>query len=202
MFNRKCKITFIAHGSTIYSEENRFEDKLEYPPLNENGEQEINNIVEFIKTRGLKTNKIYSGPALACTQSAEVIADSLKQDFIIDKTLLNRNWGIWKGFTLDAINKKHKKEMLPLIATHPENGEDIIVFNRRIETAIQNIINENLRSRIIIVTHPTIIQSAIGNALNVPPENQYKIYIRPASATQISYYEDWASLVYSDYKPI
>ena len=46
MFKRKCKITFIAHGSTIYSEDNRLTDKLDYPPLNENGELELEKIVE------------------------------------------------------------------------------------------------------------------------------------------------------------
>ena len=59
MFKRKCKITFISHGSTIYSEDNRLTDKLDYPPLNENGYNELSKIVDFIKTRGLKTNKIY-----------------------------------------------------------------------------------------------------------------------------------------------
>lgn len=201
MFNRKCKITFIAHGSTIYTEETRFADKLEYPPLNETGYQEINNIVDFIKKRGLKTNKIYSSPALYCVQSAEIIADELKQDFEIKQDLLNRDWGIWKGLTLNQINKKYKKEMLPLIAAHPENGEDIRIFNERIQTSIKQIIDDNLRGRIIIISHPTVIQAAIGNALGIPYENQYKIYIRPASATQISYFDDWASLVYSDYKP-
>lgn len=202
MFNRKCKITFIAHGTTIYSEENRFADKPEYPPLNEAGYGEINNIVEFIKTRGLKINKIYSSPALSCTQSAEIIADELKQDFEIKQDLVNRNWGIWSGLTLSQINKKYKQEILPLIAAHPENGEDIKVFNNRIEQSITQIINENIRGRLIIVTHPTIIQSVISNALNIPTESQYKIYIKPASATQISYFENWASLVYSDYKPL
>ena len=32
-FNRKCKITFISHGATIYSEEGRFSDNPNYPPL-------------------------------------------------------------------------------------------------------------------------------------------------------------------------
>ena len=73
MFQRKCKITFICHGSRIYSEDNRFADKLDYPQLNEIGETEIIKITEFIKKRGLKTNKIYSSPALSCTQSADIM---------------------------------------------------------------------------------------------------------------------------------
>jgi len=46
-FNRKCKITFISHGATIYTEEARFTDSLSYPPLNEAGQEEIEKITEF-----------------------------------------------------------------------------------------------------------------------------------------------------------
>ena len=206
MFKRKCKITFIAHGSTIYSEDNRLTDKLDYPPLNENGYDEINKIVEFIKKRGLKTNKIYASPALATAQSAEILADELKQDFETLPELYNRRCGIWSGLSFSQIEKKYP-EMLDQLHQNPlgfcpENGEDITTFNNRINECINKIIEDNLRGRVIVITHPSVIQSAIKNALNIPAENQYRIYIKPASATQISYYEDWASLIYSGYKPL
>ena len=200
MFIRKCKITFIAHGSTIYSEDNRFIDKLNYPPLNENGENEVKKITEFVKKRGLKTNKIYSSPSLCCTQSAEIIADELKQDFEILSDLTNRHWGIWGGLTFNEVKKKFPNDNIP--ACCPEKGEPIEIFDERVQKIIEGVIDNNLRGRVIIVTHPTIVQAAISNALNIPVENQYKTYIRPASATQISYFTDWASFVYSGYYPI
>ena len=43
-FNRKCKVTFICHGSTIYSEENRISDNENYPPLSDYGQEEIEKI--------------------------------------------------------------------------------------------------------------------------------------------------------------
>lgn len=200
MFQRKCKITFICHGSTIYLEDNRFTNKLDYPPINENGESEIKKITDFIKKRGLKTNKIYSSPALCCTQSAEIIADELKQDFETINELTNRNYGEWNGYTFEELTKKYKDKNIS--ADCPENGEDIKDFNKRINDILAEIISKNLRGRIIIVTHPEVIQAAICNALKVPAENEYKIYIRPGSATQISYFTDWASLVYSGHVPI
>lgn len=199
MFQRKCKITFICHGSTIYLEDNRFTNKLDHPPINENGESEIKKITDFIKKRGLKTNKIYSSPALCCTQSAEIIADELKQDFETINELTNRNYGDWNGYTFEELTKKYKDKNIPVCC--PENGEDINIFNERVQNIITNVISNNLRGRVIIVTHPTVIQAAICNALKIPVENEYKIYIRPGSATQISYFTDWTSLVYSGYIP-
>ena len=83
----------------------------------------------------------------------------------------------------------------------PEGGEKIDDFNSRVNDVICDVIEKNLRGRIIVVTHPSIIQSAIRNALDIPAKNQYNTYIRTASASQISYYQEWASLVYAGFKP-
>lgn len=206
MFKRKCKITFIAHGSTIYSEENRLTNKIDYPPLNDNGYQEIKKIAEFVKIRGLKTDNIYCSPALCCVQSAEILADELKQDFTPINDLYTRKCGVWSGLSFDEIEKQYPEMLEELHRTPqnfcPEGGEDIDLFNKRVDNIVSQVIEKNLRGRVIIVTHPSVIQSAIRNALSIPPEHQYKIYIKPASATQISYFTSWASLVYSDYTPI
>ena len=71
---RKCKITFIAHGDTIHSEESRFYDTENYPPLSDLGTHEIEKICEYLKKRGIKNDCIYTSPSLRCIQSAEHIA--------------------------------------------------------------------------------------------------------------------------------
>ena len=75
-----------------------------------------------------------------------------------------------------------------------ENSDYIIGSN--------NIIENNLGSRIIIVTHKDIIKAAVVSALNIPHSSVHRIYIKSGSATQISYYEKWSSLVYCDYTPM
>ena len=73
-FDRKCKITFICHGATIYSEENRFSDKDNYPPLNENGVEEVEKICEYLRQRGVKNDKIYTSTAARCVQTAKYVS--------------------------------------------------------------------------------------------------------------------------------
>ena len=107
MFKKKCKITYIAHGSTIFSENHKLNYGLEYPPINKNGEQQMLDIIEFIKIRGVKNDKIISGPALCTVQSAELLSEELKKDFKIDETLLPRNYGDWDGLTLEQVKKRY-----------------------------------------------------------------------------------------------
>ena len=206
MFKKKCKITYIAHGSTIFSENHKLNYGLEYPPINKNGEQQILDIIEFIKIRGVKNDKIISGPALCTVQSAELLSEELKKDFKIDETLLPRNYGDWDGLTLEQVKKRYpefeNRTAVSMFLETPENGEDLDSFNERVMKSVANIVQENSGKRLLVVTHPAIIRSAVCSALKIPKDAQYNIYIKTGSATQLSYFEDGVCLKYSNYVPI
>ncbi len=206
MLNRKCKITYIAHGATIYTEDFRLCNQENYPPLEDKGQEEIRKICEYIKHRGVKNDKIYSSPATRCIQSAQMIAKVFKQDFEILPELNSRNWGDWNGLTFDNIVKKYSidyGENVPsIIALTPDNGEPIVDFNKRVDVVVQKLVEENQGNRVIVVTGQNVIQSVVANTLGISPEKQSRILIKTGSATQISYFDDWSSLIYSGYVPL
>ena len=206
MFRRKCKVTFIAHGSTINSEENRLYDDETHPPLNANGKLEIEKISKWLKAKGLKTDRIYSCSALRCVQSAEIISEILNCPFETTEELRSRKAGLWSGLTFSQIEERFKDDL-----EHYHNdrknfwvkgGETTLELNERVSSALSKIVEENIGKRIIIITHPEIIQTAVAISLKIPVENQFRIYTPTGSATQISYYADWSSLVYSAYVPL
>lgn len=206
MFTRKCKITFIRHGATLYTEENRLFDDENYPPLNENGRNEMEKISEWVNHKGLKIDKIYASSALRTIQSARILSKKCKQDFEIINSLKSRKAGLWSGLTFDQIKEKCP---ITLEKYHedpknywPEGGENTATLNKRVQEIISGIIEENEGNRLIIITHGEIIQAAISNILEIPAHNQFKVHIPTGSATQISYYSNWASLVYSAHVPI
>lgn len=206
MFNRKCKITFISHGATIHSEENRLFDNDNYPPINESGQEEIEKICEWLRKRAIKTDKIYASAALRTVQTAQCISKLFKQDFEVLDELCPRRYGCWSGLTFEQIESKYPQALEHLhenpCSYCPTNGETIVEFNKRIAKVVKKIVNENIGNRVIIVTHPDVIQSAISNAIKVPAKHQAKFYIKTGSATQISYFGTWASLIYSGYVPL
>lgn len=204
-FNRKCKITFICNGSTLFSEDDRFTDSENYPPLNEKGQSEIENICEFLKKRGVKNDKIYASPATRSTQSAAMIAKLFKQDYEVIEDLHPRKCGAFNGLTFEQIDEKFPNALDKLVnnpdVSTPDDAETVSDFIKRINKLIDDVIEENQGNRIIIVTHKDVIKAAICSALNMPDSSLHRIYIKSGSATQISYFERWSSLVYCDYKP-
>ena len=205
-FDRKCKITFICHGATIYSEEGRFSDAENYPPLSELGVEEMDNVTKYLKARAVKNDVIYTSPALRTVQSAMIVAKLFKKDYEIVDELTNRKCGQWNGLTFGQVLDRYPT-VFSDISNYPEernaaDGENSVDFIKRVKKVIDGLVEKNIGNRIIIVTHPEVIQAAICGALDIPANKLLKFFIRTGSVTQISYFKEWASLVYSDYVPL
>ena len=112
---------------------------------------------------------------------------------------MQRNFGDWNGSFYSDLFKEHGTNIL---SETPNGGESINDFNKRISKLINKLIKENKGNRIIVVTTPEVIQAAIAKTLNLSPEYQHKILIKTGSLTQISYFHDWSSLIYSGYVPL
>lgn len=206
MFRRKCKITFIKHGSTIYSDENRLSDNPNYPPLNEVGKIESAKIAQWVQKRSPKVNKIYTSPDLKTVQTCKIIAQEYGVKFDVIEGLYSRKMGDWDGLTFKQLENL---ETEPLKEYHQnranfwgEGGETTTQLATRSRNIISDLITQNIGKRIIIVTHGDIIQTEIAHALGISLEKIGQIYIPCGSATQLSYFEDWTSLVYSGMLPL
>ena len=206
MFKRKCKITFICHGATIYSEENRLSDVENYPQLSELGQDEVERITEYLRRRAVKNDVIYTSPSVRTMQTAKVISKLYKEEAVVLEDLHPRKCGKLNGLTLEQIETKYP-DLLESWFNNQEYDEDLEAesindFIARVKKIIDEVVAQNEGNRVIIVTHPDVIQAAICAALEMPANKIAKIFIRTGSATQISYYEKWSSLVYSDYTPL
>lgn len=202
MLKRKCKITFISHGETVHSQEYRISDSEKSPPLTENGQEEIARVCEYIKKRGVKNDRIYSSPATRCIQTARSVCKVFKQEFEVLDKLHTRKCGTLNGKTYETIAKIYPHDSYSIADINVEGGESLEDFNNRVITEIQRIVEENIGSRVIIVTYPIVIQAAVAYILGIAPENQSKVLIKTGSLTQISCFEDWSSLIYSGYIPL
>lgn len=206
MFNRKCKVLLINHGSTIYSEQNRLYDLDDYPPINENGRIEIEKAGSWLKTTGQHADLIYTSSALRTIQSARIVSKYLKKDIEIIDNLHERRAGIWSGLTQDQIELKYpnmlKQHYLNPCTFCIEGEEPVDELNKRVQKSIKEIVKQNINGRIILITHSTIIQSAIATAIGLPPSCLSRIYVPNGSITQINYYKDWSSLVFCSYLPL
>ena len=198
MFKRKCKITFITHGATVHSMDGIICDTEKYPKLNEFGEEEIDKVCEYLKNRAVAYDTIYTSSSARCTQSAQIIAKLFKKK-ITSIDLPSRRHGEWSGRSYEDLFDQYGPRV---ILETPQGGESLEAFNKRVSDVIDKLVEENQGNRIIVVTTPDVIQSAIAKTLKLEAENQFKLLIKTGTLTQISYFEgDWSSIIYSDHMP-
>lgn len=199
MFKRKCKITFITHGATVHSLDGIICDTEKYPKLNDFGEEEMDKVCEYLKSRAVAYDTIYTSASARCTQSAQIIAKLFKKK-ITTIDLPARQMGEWSGLSYSDLFEEVGND---IFVKTPEGGESLAKFNKRVSKVINKLIEENKGNRIIVVTTPDVVQSAIAATLDLKPEAQFKLLIKTGSLTQISYFEDnWSSVIYSDYMPL
>ena len=197
MFKRKCKITFITHGATVHTMDGIINDAEKFPKLNEFGEEEIENVCEALKKRGVAYDKIYTSSSARCTQSAQIIAKLFKKR-ITTIDLPPRKHGEWSGQSYMDLYDEYGPEV---ILKTPKGGESLKTFNNRVSKKLYELIEENRGNRIILVTTPDVVQSALAQTLELDGVNQFKMLVKTGSMTQISYFEgEWSSVIYSDYK--
>ena len=206
MFKRKCKVILIRHGATIYSEQRRLYDNEDYPPLNQKGKIEMENLLKWLKLKSTHVDEIYTSSSLRAIQSARILSKEYNMDYKIIDGLYERKAGIWGGLTFEQIEEKYP-EMLAKYHENPydywpEGGETTQDVRNRIVPVLDSLVKENPYKTIVIVTHEGVIQSAIASVLDISSQSQGKIVIPTGSATQLNYYEDWATLAYCANVPL
>jgi len=173
MFRRKCKVTFICHGSTINSEENRFYDDELHPPLNENGKIEMEKISKWLRAKGLKTDVLYSCSALRCVQSARIISQYLNTDYKVIDSLRSRKAGLWSGLTFEQIEVKYPSELDKYHADRKnfwvDGGENTEELNKRVSAALSKLVEENLLKELrLTATIGSVTSEALTNVIACP----------------------------------
>ena len=199
MFKRKCKITFITHGATVHTMDGIISEDIKYPKINDSGEEEINKVCEYLNGRAVHYDKIYTSPSARCIESANIVAKLFKKRTTTIQ-LDARRHGDWSGRSYAELFDEFGPGV---ILKTPKGGETLKAFNKRVSKIIEKLVEENKGNRIIVVTTPDVVQSAIAQTLGLENENQFKVLVKTGSSTQISYFEaGWSSLIYSDYVPI
>lgn len=206
MFKRKCKVILVRHGSTIYSDQNRLYDSDEYPPINQKGKIQIENLTKFLLNKTPHVDAIFTSSSLRAVQSARILSKEYCIDYKMLDSLHERKAGLWGGLTFEQIEEKYP-EMLDKYHENPyefwpDGGETTQELRERIDSVMSSLVKENEYKTIIVVTHEGVIQSAIASILQVAPNSQGKIIIPTGSASQINYYTEWATLAYCAHVPI
>lgn len=151
------KLYLTRHGQTLFNAKKMMQGWCDSPLTLEGVESTIKT-KQFIEENNLTFDQIYTSPLTRCLTTTQMITN---QDFIMNQGLREWNFGDLEGdYSPDVF--KHIKWSQVVFGKHPDffkdhNGESYQEFVDRIQSTINEIINQNHDST-LIVTHGAVIR--------------------------------------------
>jgi probable phosphomutase (TIGR03848 family) len=139
--------------------------------------------------RGMAVAAVYTSPLERARETAAPIAAVLGTRAVVDRGLLECDFGDWTGAELSKLRKLPEWKT---VQRHPSgfrfpNGESFSELQTRISEAVLALCARHPGEAIVAVSHADCIKAAAALALGVPLDLFQRIVIGPCSQTVIAY---------------
>ena len=136
-----------------------------------------------------RVDAIYSSPLERARETAAPIGKALKQRVLIDKGLLECDFGDWTGAELSALMKKPEwatVQRAPSTFTFP-NGESFTDMQARIVSALDKIRAKHPGGVVVCVSHADPIKAAVAHAMGTHLDLFQRIVVSTCSISAVAY---------------
>lgn len=136
-----------------------------------------------------RVDAIYSSPLERARETAAPIGKALKQRVLIDKGLLECDFGDWTGAELSALMKKPEwatVQRAPSMFTFP-NGESFTDMQARIVSALDKIRAKHPGGVVVCVSHADPIKAAVAHAMGTHLDLFQRIVVSTCSISAVAY---------------
>ncbi len=165
-------ITLLRHGESEGNLSGVLQGQSDYP-LTTAGVGQAQRLASNWKSEDTKFDLIISSPLLRASQTAEIIANSLKLSIEYDPAWKERNFGRLQGANLHELDQ----QVPPVDFFHPYesiggNGESQLDLYARASQAMQRIIRQPAGSY-LVVSHGGILNKALYVIMGITPQGHY-----------------------------
>lgn len=167
------RLTLVAHAMTDAMSAGRFPTD---EPLNALGHRQVDATVELGRV-----DVALCGPEQRTRQTADLLGLRARTD----SRLADLDCGAWRGNVLGGVRPADLAVWLTEPAQAPHGGESVVDLIGRVRGWLDSLGAQ--RGRLVAVTHPSVIRSAILVALDAPPKSFWRIDIGPASRTVLHF---------------
>lgn len=163
---------FIArHGETKWNIENRLQGWND-SPLTEKGIRHAELLGKRLKDTHFQS--IYVSSSGRALQTARIVLREREQQMIVHDDLREIYLGNWEGKTFSQLEEKYPVQFPAFINRtihyQPDNGEDFASLQKRVKTAIEQIVSDHHSGNIFIITHSVCIEVLLAHFKKLPLE--------------------------------
>ena len=157
--------------------------------LAEKGEGQALAVAERLAELSRPPVALYVSPLERTRETARPIAKALGLRAVVERGLLECDFGDWTGKKLSLLRKKpewHAVQHAPSAFRFPQ-GESFAEMQTRMWTTLQRLAAQHRNKTIVVVSHADPIKAAVTHALGVPLDLFQRTVISPCSVSAIAF---------------
>jgi broad specificity phosphatase PhoE len=165
----------IRHGQTDWNLARKYQGQADIP-LNQTGIEQAEKLAQTLE-KGF-FDIVYSSDLIRAQKTAQIIADRLDLEVIIDRRLREIHQGVWEGLSLDEVKEKYAEDF-ERGARDPETtrapgGESVAEVAARMALAANEIRENNPEKKILLVSHGLAVSTLYCQANDISLSKVYE----------------------------
>lgn len=181
-------LLLVRHGQTTFNAEGRLSGRLDVG-LTGLGATQAAAVATAIRALGVP-DLVVSSPL----ERARATAAALGAPLQIDDRWTELDYGELDGQPLSEVPGELWTRWRADASFAPPGGESMTELRRRVTDACQDVAEAAQRGLVVIVSHVSPIKAAVAWALDVDVQIAWRMFVAPASITQIAVRDGSASL--------
>jgi broad specificity phosphatase PhoE len=183
----------LRHGETIHTLQKRFSGwGGDDPGLSDAGRAQARLAGVGLLT-GDPIAAVVSSPMLRTRETADIVADQLGVEVVIEPDLRECAFGEWDGLTFAEAQERspeHLSEWLASTSVRPPGGESFDEVTARVTLARDRIVEQYAGSTVLLVTHVTPVKTLVRLALDAPAHALFRMEVSSASLSTVLWFGD------------
>jgi probable phosphoglycerate mutase len=126
-------------------------------------------------------------------ESAEIIAEALGHEVVVEPGFAEMEFGVWDGLTFAEVADRDKAGLdawLGSLDEAPEGGESFRVVHDRVLGALHRLLAQHPGQTVLVVSHVTPIKILVAQAVGAPLESVFRMELSPASVSVVAFYPE------------
>lgn len=192
---KPVRLFSIRHGETTFAREQRFAGGRDVP-LTPHGRRQAEAVARALA--GVAPAAVYASPLARTRESAEVIAAPHQLAVRLEPAFREMAFGEWEGSTRAEVAVRFPDAYETWRTTPeralPPGGETLPDVAKRVDLALQALLDEHQGQTVILVTHAVVARLIVLAALGLGAERLWSVDASPAGITEIEYQDGWITV--------
>jgi broad specificity phosphatase PhoE len=187
-------VLLVRHGRTVANAAGELLGRRD-PPLDDEGEWQAARLADALLARcDGHTPRVIASPLARAVQTAEVVAARFATAVEIDPRWIELDYGELDGVPVAAVPADTWARWRSDPAFAPPGGETLAALRTRVEAALAEVL-AGATGPVVVVSHVSPIKAAVATVLGVGDEVSWRLFLSPASITEVAARPNGAALV-------